>query len=328
MERSTGGTPFKIKRQIEKVRKAFDRGELFLPENESEKNKWWRAEARFMLGEYLDWSGWEYRDDWAATLWFNKPYPVKPWDGLKTGVLYIIGEQGIGDEVFFSSCLPECTKRANRVIVECMPRLQSILERSFGVETVPSNIIDGMRYKKDLPEGVTAWMSLGDLPRMWRLDLSHFPKEPFLKADIEQIRRFHDYRGCTGISWRGAQGSEMMIPNLFPDGLSLQYDKAWNEDGLEVKGLDVRNDIEGILGLLSNLDKVVTVSTSVAHFACALGIETHVIIANPKTSLKGNILPWKWVCKKTPGRTPWYPSARVYKDIDDFNLHYRSRCKP
>lgn len=318
MESATDGTPFKVKRQVDKVRRAFDRGELFIPPNETEQQKWWRCEARMMLGDYSDWSGWEYRDEWAANLWHNKPFPVPPWNGLQTDCLYIIGEQGIGDEVFFASCLPECTKRAKRVIVETMPRLQSILERSFGVETVPSNIIDKVRHKQELPAGVTAWMGAGDLPRMWRLGLPMFPGTPYLIPDIEQVRRFDEYRGATGISWRGAQGECPEIIKEFPDAVSLQYDQAWDEDRKTVDGLDVRNDIEGLLGLLANLEKVITVSTSVAHFASAMGKETHVIIANPKTARRSNIFGWKWICRKTPGRTPWYGSARVYRNWGEY----------
>lgn len=319
MERATDGSPLKKRREIDKVRKAYRRGELFIPPNETETQRWWRCEARMMLGDYSDWTGWEYRDDWAATLWHwrdTKPYDVPPWNGVRTPCLYVIGEQGIGDEVFFASCLPEAIKRADRVILECVPRLRSLFERSFGIETIPSDLKDGKRYKRELPVDVTAWVALADLPRMFRGDLSHFSGKPYLKADIEQIRRFDDYRGRTGVSWRGAQGQEKGL--IEPGMLSLQYDQAWDEDVDQPQGLDLKNDIEGLLGLLSNLERVVTVSTSVAHFACALGVKTDVVIADPKTGVRGNIFPWKWVCRRTPNRTPWYGCATVYQNLRDY----------
>lgn len=276
-----------------------------------------------MLGDYSDWSGWEYRDEWAATLWHHKPYEVRPWNGLETECLYVIGEQGIGDEVFFASCIDECKKRAKRVIFECLPRLQSVFERSLGVETVPSDVKGTNRYKKALPEGVTAWMALADLPRMWRLSLSMFPQSPYLTAGPAQIARFSRYKGRTGVSWRGAQGQIPELMKIHPEGLSLQYDMAWDED-FETPDLDLRNDIEGVLGLLANLAKVVTVSTSVAHFASALGVETHVIIADPTTGVRGNLFPFKWICEKTPGRTPWYGSARTYTNLNDYRARNKS----
>ena len=280
-----------------------------------------------MLGEYSDWSGWEYRDPWAATLWHHKEIfaPVMPWNGVHTPCLYVIGEQGVGDEVLFASCLPDAIQRTDRLILECQPKMRSVFERSFGIETVAAKTVPGnKRVRQDLPEGVTAWMSLGDLPRMWRLALHHFPGTPYLQARRDQVERFAAYRGRTGISWRGRQGEEKALIALHPEAVSLQYDTEWDED-VERPDLDLRDDIEGILGLTANLAKVVTVSTSVAHFAAAMGVETHVIIADPASSQQnaGNMFPFKWLCGET-GRTPWYGTARTYRNLND----YRARCLP
>lgn len=317
LERSTGGSRLKRDRELKRLSDAFRDGRLFIPDDESETQKLWRCEARFMLGDYSDWSGWEYRDEWAATLWHWRDtgvWDVKPWNGLKTEHLYVVGEQGIGDEVFFASCLPDCLGLCDRVTVECMPRNRAVFER-MGVETVSSDMRGEKRVKRELPEGVTAWMGLGDLPRLWRKHVSHFPGKAYLTASADQVGRFRGYRGRVGISWRGAQGEEKRIMGI--PGVSLQYDLEWDEE-VETPDLDLRDDIEGLLGLLSNLSKVVTVSTSVAHYACALGVETHVILGGVRAR-RENVLPWKWLCGDS-GRTPWYGSARVFRNWD----HYRS----
>ena len=101
--------------------------------------------------------------------------------------------------------------------------------------------------------------------------------------------------------------------------ICLQYDQGWDEDVDVPQGLDLRNDLEGILGLLSNLARVVTVSTSVAHFSAALGVPTHVILADPSTGVRANIFNFKWACKETPNRTPWYKCARVYESWGAYN---------
>jgi len=312
---------------IRTLTRAYRRGELFIPQDETEQQKWWRCEARMMLGDYSDWSGWEYRDNWAATLWHNPDTfkPLKPWNGVHTPCLYIVGEQGIGDEVFFSSCLPDAARRTDRLIFECQPKMRSVFSRSFGIETVAADTRGTKRVKQAMPPEVTAWMSLGDLPRMWRSLLRHFPGTPYITPDPAQVDRFAAYRGRTGISWRGRQGQEKALITMHPGAVSLQYDQAWDEDVERPDELDLRDDIEGILGLLANLDKVVTVSTSAAHFSAAMGKETHVVVADPVTSLSeaGNIFPWKWLCGET-GRTPWYGSARVYRNLND----YRTRCFP
>jgi hypothetical protein len=320
LERSTGGSKLKKDRAVAHLTKAWRRGELMIPPNENEQHKWWRCEARFMLGDYSDWRGWEYRDDWAATLWHwkdTKPYPVPPWNGLKTEKLYIIGEQGVGDEVFFASCLQEAINRSDECILECQPRLRSVFERCFGIKTTPADIKGTKRFKKDLPDGVTAWMALADLPRLFRTSLASFPGTPILSPDPPQAERFRAYRGRVGVSWRGAQGT---VPELMkiPGAISLQYDRSWDEEIEEPEGLDLRGDIEGILALLSNLESVVSVSTSVAHFAASLGRRTHVVIADPTTGVRGNLFPFKFLCMATQGRTPWYGSVRSYKNLHEY----------
>jgi len=317
LEKATGASPLKRQNAIRKLEKAYRRGELHLVPDEPPNARWARCQARFYLGDYSDWSGWEFQSDYHLGLWHWKdsnPFPIPRWNGSRVKKLWIIGDQGIGDEVFFASCIPDVQRLVDSVIVECDPRLQTIFERSFGVETRPAEIEGSKRKVQGVPEGAEAWWPIGDLARNFRRSLKHFPGMPFLKASDEQIKRFAGFRGHIGVSWRGAQGCEPLIRRALSDGISLQYDPEWDEEHNAPAGLDLRNDIEGVLGLLSNLSKVVTVSTSVAHFAGALGVPVDVIIADPMTALpdRRSILPWKWVCRATPGKTSWYGSVRVF----------------
>ena len=319
MERSTGGSRLKKDKEIKRLDRAYKKGELFIPPNEDEKQRWWRCEARMMLGDFSDWTGWEFRDDWAKTLFFTNPFrPVPCWDGKSPGSVYVIGEQGVGDEIFFASCLPDVLKVNKDVTIETSPRLQSILERSFNVKTVPANLSGTKRIKQDLPE-VDYWIAMGDLPRLFRKK-GGFTKHPYIVPEASRVNEFQDFDGRVGLSWRGAQGSIKELLKLHPDAVSLQYDMEYDEE-LERPDLDLRDDLEGIFGLLANLSKVVTVSTSVAHFACSLGVETHVILADPETSKRGTILPWRW---GRGGKTPWYPSATVYRNLNEY-LYHRPR---
>jgi len=321
LEKATGASHLKRQNAIRKLEKAYRRGELHLVHDEPPNAKWARCQARFYLGDYSDWSGWEYQSAYHAAMWHwmdKNPFPIPRWDGSRVKKLWIIGDQGIGDEVFFASCVPDVQRLVDSVVIECDPRLQRIFARSFGVETRSAQIEGGERKIQEVPEGCDAWTPLVDLPRNFRHDLRHFPGTPYLRADSEQVERFREYRGYTGISWRGAQGVERRILGRYASGIravSLQYDREYDEEAPDgPEGLDLRDDIEGVLGLLSNLDGVVSVSTSVAHFAGALGVPVDVIIADPMTALpdRRSLLPWKWICKATPGRTPWYGSVRVY----------------
>ena len=123
-------SPLKRDRILSKLDKAWRQGMLYVPKEESQDQKWRRCEARFLLGDYSDWGGWQYRSPIATRMWFENPFKTPIWKAERVKTLSIIGEQGIGDEVFFASVIPDMVERIDNVILETAPRLQSIFERS------------------------------------------------------------------------------------------------------------------------------------------------------------------------------------------------------
>ena len=293
---SAPDSPLKRDRLKRTLRKRYARGELSRA-NEDLMQRWRMCEARFVLGDFTDFGGWELRDKWAAGMWHRSPYKLPMWDGKSAGRVYVIGEQGLGDEVFFNAFLPaDC-------VVECDERLIPALNRA-GVECVPSVFAEGRthRWRREIPAGCDYWFPAGDLLRYCK------PRVPYLTADPLQVERFQAYRGRVGICWRGRTGSYKLVDfqRVAERPVSLQYDLEWDEVAEEVAGLDVRNDIEGVLGLLANLDRVVTVSSTVAHLAICSGVKTDVVLAPQMGQF--NKFPWKY---GVYGVKTW-PSLKAY----------------
>jgi ADP-heptose:LPS heptosyltransferase len=133
-----------------------------------------------------------------------------------------------------------------------------------------------------------------------------------------------------GIAWRSANkqfGGEKsialadMAPVLEAAGLSfvnLQYgsvdaeiEQAREALGVsihQVPGLDVFNDIDGLLALIDACDLVVTTSNVTAHLAGAMGKRGCVMVPYAK----GRI--WYWHLKDA--FSLWYPSLRVFYQED------------
>lgn len=100
---------------------------------------WNRALALLELGRYRE--GWiEY--DWGipALVRNDRSYhrrtpPVEPplpyWDGTPGKRIVLFGEQGIGDELLFMSCLPDVVRDSELVIVDCHKKLHRLLAHSF-----------------------------------------------------------------------------------------------------------------------------------------------------------------------------------------------------
>ncbi len=43
------------------------------------------------------------------------------WDGTKDKTLIIYGEQGLGDEIFYGSCIPDAISSSKQVYIDCDP---------------------------------------------------------------------------------------------------------------------------------------------------------------------------------------------------------------
>ncbi len=93
--------------------------------------------------------------------------------------------------------------------------------------------------------------------------------------------------------------------------MDLQYGDTVAEraqagfDLVHLDDLDLFGDIDGLAALITACDRVVSVSNTTAHLASALGIPTAVVVPF------GNGQLWYWGNDGT--RTPWYPSARIFR---------------
>jgi hypothetical protein len=270
--------------------------------------------AKLMLGNF-SWQGWEHRHPWAQMLWFRPDaLGIPRWDGRTLKRLLVLGEQGLGDEVMFGSCIPEAQKRAEVVMIT-ESRMQSVFERCFGIQTHPRDIGHELTLAKELAKDCDAYIGVADLPRV----LGMPDGRSFLSPDPSRLAEMGIYRGKVGVSWRGRNGQYPLKD--FPKGLSLQYDINWDEE-VEAPHIDLRNDIEGVIALLSVLSKVITVSTSVAHFAGALGVETEVIQAPVGSGSADNQINWRWGQRK---KVAWYRSVKVYSNLSEWRAENRIR---
>jgi hypothetical protein len=320
LERSEGSESLK-KRHLTKFDRAWKRGQLCYAKEETTIQKWIRCEARFTLGNYEDWSGWEYRDRWSEKIWFHNPFHVPVWRGDRVETLYVIGEQGIGDEVLLSQCILDAKQRVNSIVFETQDRLCPIFERCFGVGTQKA-IVGADLIRRAQPFEADAWVSLGELPRIYRRTGADFPRVPYIHPSPDRLPEMERYRNRVGISWRGAQGKIdwRKLLQRYPEAISLQYDQV--EEEVEKPHIDLREDLEGILALLSVLKKVVTVSTTVAHMAAASGVDTDVVLAPQWSGIRKNILPWRWLdlsCEDVPRKARWYGDhVKVYQNWGEY----------
>ncbi len=257
--------------------------------------------------------------------------PAPPWKGeaLAGKGILTYGEQGLGDEILFASCYPDLISQSSHCVIETEPRLETLFRRSF-----PAATVLGRQRESDLAavyRSVSWQAPCGDLPYYYRASAAAFPDRPaYLTADPEKVHRWKqrlDGLGPgpkIGISWRGGTARTRQEvrsaalthwrPVLAMPGLhfiSLQYgDCAGDlEQARGSLGVAVHHwpeaiaDYDETAALVSALDLVISVTTSVVHLAGGLGRPVWVLV---------NAAP-RWCYGSAGSRLPWYASARLFR---------------
>ncbi len=274
--------------------------------------------ARLYLGDFSDYFGWEWRgwteqeqEPWSAHLYWKETWLPK-WGGGYVDRLLILGEQGIGDAIFFASIIPEAMVRVKKVIYETETRLHTLLERSLpGLEC-------DIEHEFEERRPGDAYIPAAELMRMFRRHRSHFPAKPFLKPDLARVEELRQYAGRIGVSWRARQGSMDPLKLGIDRPLSVQYGEQHPD--IEAPGIDLKDDIEGVVALCSILKKVVTVPTSVAHFAAGVGKKVEIIAPElPGTEI--NAIGWDYPVRDDFNKLCWYKDATVFRDISTWRQY-------
>jgi ADP-heptose:LPS heptosyltransferase len=168
---------------------------------------------------------------------------------------------------------------------------------------------------------------LGSLPLAFKTALDTVPDEiPYLAADPVRVARWRprlEAHGtpCVAVVWAGnvAHANDRnrslplaaLAPLLASEGahcVSLQRDLRTG-DAERLAAAPVLNfgpeleDFDDTAAALAQCDLVISVDTSVAHLAGALGRPLWVLL--PFAS------DWRWTAHDE--RSPWYPSARLYR---------------
>ena len=265
----------------------------------------------------------------------------KIWTGgvlNKSEKVLIVKEQGVGDEILYSSMFSEVLKYFNNCKIEADERLLKIFKRSFNTKNIFKNttISKDKEALKEIDKVIFAF----DLPKLFRNSINDFNKKPgYLKPDITMKKNIElELKAITnkkkiGITWKSKReiiGKDKSIDLSFFEELikekdkftffNLQYGDVEKEINnldkknlkvLTLNNLDLFNDFDKISALLVNLDLFITISNTTAHLAGALNVPTWLI--KPKT----NAIFHYW--NQPNNTTPWYPSIKLIEQDNDHN---------
>jgi tetratricopeptide (TPR) repeat protein len=236
------------------------------------------------------------------------------------------GETGLGDTIQFCRYVKMLDAAGAEVMFEVEPRLKSLL----------TSLLPGSRLivPGDPLEALDYHCPLMSLPLAFGTKADSIPAEVrYLKADPGRIARWaHRLPGTTGLRigvvWRATAKHETVtlagrsIPLQQLERLFVHRDivlvALQKGDGTEeLEQVTFRDRIvsfgdaldEGsdafldTAAIMMHLDLVITVDTSVAHLAGALGVPVWVAVKTP--------CDWRWQRDRLD--CPWYPTMRLFR---------------
>ena len=242
-------------------------------------------------------------------------------ESVESKTILIHADEGLGDTIQFARYVPMVAARGARVILVIQKALHPLLAELPGVsECIPM-------VKGDLP-AFDMYCPLSSLPLAFGTTLQTIPvAQSYLPtAPAACLRAWEDRLGPRdrlriGLVWSGNpkhkndHNRSLPLRDLSPlldlDATFISLQKEPRPDDkatlLERTGIvdltEHLTDFVETAALVSGLDLVITVDTSVAHLAGALGCPTWILL--PYTP------DYRWLLDRDD--SPWYPTVRLFR---------------
>ncbi len=272
---------------------------------------------QLLQGDYVNgWRNYEVR--WKVYTPRTSPQPLWLGAPLRGARVLLHAEQGLGDSIQFLRYVPLVQAAGGRVILDLPAKLHRLVERVPGLLAVV-NTGDSLPY-------FDCHCPLMSLPLALGTTLETVPAQvPYLSAPPEALAAAATLPWPAsglkvGLAWTGNPDHpknrfrslplELLEPLLEIEGLhffSLQMGPGAEE--LAARKLPITDlapftcDMADTAAQMAHLDLVITIDTSMAHLAGALG--------RPVWVLLGYAPDWRWLLNRDD--TPWYPTARLLR---------------
>ena len=304
--------------RFEEAMAEYDQACVLMPD--PAEARWNRGILGLLAGDYQSgWEGYEARWETSHFKALQRGFSQPCWngEGFPGKTLLVHAEQGFGDTLMFARFLPQARARGGRLILEAPGKLQGVLSTCSGIDQFV--MAGGPLPLFDLH------LPLHSLGRIFCPDPGALaPLCPYLTVPEQVPRRLELEKLLApagnrriGLVWAGNPGQQADRSRSLDPGFLEVFAKV---HGIQWFSLQVGSrgcpPLPGLVDLgpclgdfsdtafaLSRLDLLITVDTSIAHLAGALG--------RPAWVLLHHFPDWRWMLDREV--SPWYPNLRLYR---------------
>ena len=250
----------------------------------------------------------------------NELWDGKPFDGT----LLVYGEQGIGDQIIFSTLLYDLKKVQKNIFLKVSKKLVPFFKYNF--KDIPVYSEDDKLSR----DSYCKFISMGSLCKFFRSNISDFTNTEFKKFSVKRTNIkfkeiFCNNKPVIGISWftsnfqtginRSLSIKELkkLINNSECNFVNLQYGDVQEQINdlqntsknkvVSIPEIDLTNDINALSNLILNCDLVITIDNTTAHLSSSLGKDTWILLPFSAD--------FKWFEKNT--KSLWYETSKLFR---------------
>lgn len=281
---------------------------------------WHLAITHLQMGNFA--KGWEsYEWRWRLKGKAARSFPQPLWQGenLQGKTILLHDEQGLGDTIQFSRYATVVAGLGAKVILGVQKPLVPLLSGLAGVSHIAG--------WGDAVPAFDFHAPLLSLPRALKTDMATIPvSQRYLAGSSQKLAEWSAVLGPKtkpriGLVWSGSNSQiapynpgmplAALTKIISPDFefISLQKDVQESDRAVLESRPDIRHfgarlkDFSDTAALCDLVDLVISIDTSVAHLAGAMGRPLWLLLPfNPD---------WRWLLERED--SPWYPSARLFR---------------
>lgn len=281
---------------------------------------------QLLLGDFEQgWEGYEYRKLWGGECKIDAKAVWPVWNGqpIAGKKLLILDEAAHGDIIMLARYFPMLAELGADATFQCRPRMLELLKNAPGVRLVtgtePGERFDYQVHLFSLPRAFST--QLETLPE-------HNPYIPYIEADPALVAKWaarlgrHGFK--IGIAWQGNPDPKVDMARAaplsafaplakIPNVRLISLQKGFGAEQIASSGVKVETLGEDFdsgphafldtAAVMANLDLIVSVDTSVAHLAGAMGRPVFVALKH--------VPEWRWMLLRND--SPWYPAMRLFR---------------
>lgn len=247
----------------------------------------------------------------------NQIEELKSLDDIANKNIFVWCEQGLGDTIQFCRYIPKLINLGAKVYLQVQKPLLNLLGSQLDCAVI-SEIDNSLKFDFQVP--------LLTLPKLFKTNLQNIPEPLNIKVDSRQISKWKEKLNISnekpniGIAISGNPNHKNdlnrsipleLLSSLFDLGkfflIQKEVNAADEKIAVQHKNIiflgDQLEDFIDTASIISNMDLIISVDTSLIHLAGSL---------NKKSLLMLPWCPeWRWLLDRLD--SPWYPSIKIFR---------------